>query len=198
VRTEEQTLQARLWASVGYKELWSGVWNQVTRFMARDRKLSIVESARLFALVNATMQDGVQTAQASKFVYQLWRPVHAIQRAGEDLNPMTDADPTWMPLLTTPPYPSYAGNMACIGASAARALALYFGTNDIPVTVQWSSTDGINYVARPFAGFWQLAEHQAASREYGGIHYHFDTTASQEVCPKVAGYIFANYMRPRR
>jgi hypothetical protein len=103
------------------------------------------------------------------------------------MNPATDADPTWMPLLTTPPCPSYAGNMACIGAATARALALYFGTNDIPVTVQWSGTDGISYVARPFAGFWQLAEHQAASREYGGIHYHFDTMASQEVCPKVAG-----------
>ena len=118
------------------------MWNQVTRFMARDRKLSLIESARLFALVNATMQDGVQTAQASKFVYQLWRPVHAIQRAGEDMNPATDADPTWMPLLTTPPYPSYAGNMACIGASTARALALYFGTNDIPVTVQWTGING--------------------------------------------------------
>ena len=65
------------------------------------------------------------------------------------------------------------------------------------MTIQWSSTNGIDYVARPFAGFWQIAEHQAASREYGGIHYHFDTTASQEVCPKVAGYIFANYMRPK-
>jgi hypothetical protein len=198
VRTEEQTLQARLWASVGYKTLWAGAWNQVTRFLATDRKLSLIESARLFALVNSTMQDGVQTAQASKFVYQLWRPVHAIQRAGEDMNAGTEADPTWMPLLTTPPYPSYAGNMACIGASAARALSLYFGSNDIPVTIQWASTDGINYVARPFAGFWQIAEHQAASREYGGIHYHFDTVASQEVCPKVAGYIFGNYMRPKR
>jgi hypothetical protein len=98
----EQTLQARLWASVGYKELWSGVWNQVTRSLARDRKLSLIESARLFALVNVAMQDGVQTAQASKYAYQLWRPVHAIQRAGEDMNPATDADPTWMPLLTTP------------------------------------------------------------------------------------------------
>ena len=85
-----------------------------------------------------------------------------------------------------------------IGASTARALALFFGTNDVLVSVQWSSTDGINYVARSFSGFWQLAEHQAASREYGGIHYHFDTTASQEVCPKVAGYIFGNYMRPKR
>jgi len=198
VRTAEQTLQARLWASVGYRNLWSGVWNQVTRSMATDRKLSLIESARLFALVNATMQDGVQTAQASKFVYQLWRPVHAIQRAGEDLNPATDADPTWMPLLTTPPYPSYAGNMACIGASTARALALFFGTNDLPFTVQWTGLTGNADVARPFPGFWQLAEHQAASREYGGIHYHFDSTASQEVCPKVAGYIFGNYMRPKR
>jgi hypothetical protein len=68
--------------------------------------------------------------------------------------------------------------MACIGASAARALALYFGNHDIPVTIQWASTDGINYVARPFAGLWQIAEHQAASREYGGIHYRFDTTVT--------------------
>ena len=86
VRTDEQTLQARLWASVGYKENWGGVWNQVTRFMALSRNLSLIESARLFALVNVSMQDGVQTAQASKFVYQLWRPVprHPARRRGHE------------------------------------------------------------------------------------------------------------------
>jgi hypothetical protein len=197
VRTDEQTLSSKLWASVGYTTNWGGIWNQVGRFMTLRNNLSLIESARLFALLNVSIQDGVQTSQASKFVYQLWRPVTAIQRAGEDMNPATDADPTWMPLLTTPPYPSYAGNMACIGASAARSLALFFGTNDILVSGQWASTDGITYVVRSFPGFWQMAEHQAASREYGGIHYHFDTTASQEVCPKVAGYVYANYMRPR-
>jgi hypothetical protein len=197
VRTEEQTLSALLWASVGYRENWGGVWNGVARTLSMSRKLSLIESSRLFALLNVSMMDGVHTAQASKYVYQLWRPVHAIQRADEDMNPATDADPTWMPLLTTPPYPSYAGNMACIGAASARALALYFGTNDIRVSYQWSSTDGVHYVARGFTGFRQLAEHQAASREYGGIHFHFDTTASQEACPKIAGYVFANYMRPR-
>jgi hypothetical protein len=198
VRTEEQTLQAKLWASVGYKENWGGVWNGVARTLALSRKLSLIESARMFTLLNVSMMDSVHTAQASKYVFQLWRPVTAIQRADEDLNPATDADPSWMPLLTTPPYPSYAGNMACIGAGSARALALYFGTNDILVSYQWSSTDGINFVARGFSGFWQMAEHQAASREYGGIHFHFDTTASQEVCPKVAGYVYANYMRPKQ
>jgi hypothetical protein len=197
VRTEEQTLSAKLWASVGYKENWGGVWNGVARDLTYIKNLSLIESTRMFALLNVSMMDGLQTAQASKYVFQVWRPVTAIQRAGEDMNPATDADPDWMPLLTTPAYPSYAGNMACIGAASARALALYFGTNDIPVSFQWSSTDGINYVARGFSGFWQMAEHQAASREYGGIHFHFDTTASQEVCPKVAGYVYANYMRPK-
>jgi hypothetical protein len=197
VRTEEQTLSAKLWASVGYKENWGGVWNGVARDLTYIKNLSLIESTRMFALLNVSMMDGLQTAQASKYVFQVWRPVTAIQRAGEDMNPATDADPDWMPLLTTPADPSYAGNMACIGAASARALALYFGTNDIPVSFQWSSTDGINYVARGFSGFWQMAEHQAASREYGGIHFHFDTTASQEVCPKVAGYVYANYMRPK-
>ncbi|HET9862458.1 MAG TPA: vanadium-dependent haloperoxidase, partial [Steroidobacteraceae bacterium] len=197
VRTAEQTLQAHLWASVGYKENFGGVWNGVARTLAYTKKLSLVESARLFTLLNVSMMDGLQSAQASKYVYQLWRPVHAIQRADEDLNPATEADPNWMPLLSTPPYPSYAGNMACIGAASARALELYFGSNDIPVSFQWSGTDGIHFVARGFAGFRQLAEHQATSREYGGIHFHFDTTASQEVCPRVAGYVHAHFMRPK-
>ena len=71
VRTAEQTLQARLWASVGYVTNWGGAWNQVARDLARARKLSIVDSARLFVLLNVSMQDSVHTAQASKFVFQL-------------------------------------------------------------------------------------------------------------------------------
>jgi hypothetical protein len=198
VRTAEQTLQAKLWASVNYKTLWSGVWNQVARKLATQRQLSLIESARLHALVNVAMQDGVQTSMASKFAYQLWRPVHAIQLADQDMNPGTDADPTWMPLLTTPPYPAYAGNMACIGASTARALQLFFGTNDVPVSVTWTGLNGNADVTRDFTGFAQLSEHSARSREYGGIHFHFDTTASQEACPKVGNYVFANFMRPKR
>ena len=198
VRTAEQTLQARLWASINYKTLWGGVWNQVARNAAAQRQLSLIESARLFALLNTTLQDSVQTSMASKYAYSLWRPVHAIQLADQDMNPATDADPTWMPLLPTPPYPSYAGNMACIGAGASRALQLYFGTNDMAVSVTWEGINGNANVTREFTGFQQLSEHQALSREYGGIHFHFDTAASWEICPKVAGYLFGNYMRPVR
>jgi hypothetical protein len=201
-RTAEQTSIARLWAGiasagVGTATNYLSIWNNVVRDVARERRLSLVETARVFALVNVSVHDGLQTAQTSKFVYGLWRPVTAIRQADTDLNPATDADPAWLPLLTTPPYPSYGGNMATIGASAARALQLAFGTNDIPVTATWRQSGGLPDISQQFDGFWQVAEQQTESRIYGGIHYRFDHVAGHQIGRSAAEFVFANFMTPR-
>jgi hypothetical protein len=99
-------------------------------------------------------------------------------------------------LITTPPYPAYAGNLATIGASAARALQLVTGTNDVPVSITWS-VDGGLAVTRHFDGFWQAAEEEALARIVGGIHYRFDQEAGQQVGRSAAEYVFANFVRPR-
>ncbi len=202
IRTSEQTSIARLWAGVattgtGTATNLFAIWNNLVRDVARERQLSLVETARLFALVNVSIHDGLQTTQASKFVYGLWRPVTAIRQADTDLNPATDPDPAWLPLITTPPYPSYAGNMACVGASAARALQLAFGTNDIPVTATWRQSGGLPDVTHQFDGFWQVAEEQSMARIYGGIHYRFDQEAGQQIGKSAAEFVFANFMTPR-
>jgi hypothetical protein len=196
-RTAEQTQLARLFASVTSSTVHWALWNKVARDTARDHHLSLGETARLFALLNASIHDGVQTAHTSKFVYALWRPVTAIRRADEDFNSFTDPDPTWLPLLTTPPYPSYSGNMACVGASAARALALFYRTDAVPFNAVWIGSGGNPDVTRAYQGFWQMAEDQANSRVYGGIHFRFDNEASQLTCVRVPEYIYAHYMRPR-
>ena len=196
-RTAEQTQLARLFASVISSTVHWGLWNHVARDTARDHHLSLIDTARLFALMNVSIHDGVQTSHTSKFVYAFWRPVTAIQRAGEDMNPLTDADPTWLPLITTPPYPSYSGNMACVGASAARALALFYGTDAVSFNAVWIGSGGNPDVTRPYSSFWQMAEDQANSRVYGGIHYRFDNEASQATCPRVPEYVFRHYMLPR-
>jgi hypothetical protein len=193
-RTVEQTQTALLFAGVISSTPMFGVWNNVTRDVARTHSFSLVDTARVFALVNASINDGVQTSHTSKFIYGLWRPVTAIRRADEDLNALTAPDPTWLPLLVTPPNPTYSGNMACMGASAARTLANVFGTNDIAVTATWVGNAGNADVSRTYAGFWQLAEEQARSRVYGGIHFTFDNVASQESCRKVADYVAAHYL----
>jgi hypothetical protein len=201
-RTPEQTTSARLWAGVattgtGTATPFPAIWNNVTRDVVVERRLSLVEAARVFVLVNVAIHDGLQTTQASKFVYGLWRPVTAIREAESDLNPATDADATWLPLITTPPYPSYAGNMACIGASAARALQLAFGTNDVPLKATWRQSGGLPDVTREFAGFWELAEDQNMARIWGGVHYRFDQVAGQQIGRQTAEFVFANYMTPR-
>jgi hypothetical protein len=195
-RTEDQTALSRLWSGVGTTTGFFAVWNNMARDVVVARRLSLVETARVFVLVNVSIHDALQTTQASKFVYGVWRPVTAIRAADMDLNPDTDPDSTWLPLIVTPPYPSYAGNLATIGASAARALQLVCGTNDVPVSVSWSVPGG-PAVTRHFDGFWQAAEEEAMARIYGGVHYRFDQQAGQEVGQTVAQYVFANFMRPR-
>jgi hypothetical protein len=196
-RTDEQTTIARLWSAVGTTTGFFSVWNNMARDVVEARNLSLVETARVFVLVNVSIHDALQTTQASKFVYGVWRPVTAIRAADTDLNAATDPDPAWLPLITTPPYPAYAGNLATIGASAARALQLACGTNDIAVAVTWKGFGGLPDLTRHFEGFWAAAEEEAMARIYGGIHYRFDQEAGQQVGRSVAEFVFANFMTPR-
>ena len=130
-RTPDQTQVARLWANVGTPTNFLFVWNNVARTVSESRSLSTVERARLFALTNIALHDTLQVTFASKFHYGLWRPLTAIRRADEDGNANTVADPAWLSLIPTPPYPSYAGNMAAIGTSQSTILAQFFGRDDI-------------------------------------------------------------------
>jgi hypothetical protein len=194
-RSDEQTLMARLWSGVGTTTGFFSVWNNVARDVIVARQLSLVDAARVFVLVNVSIHDALQTTHASKFVYGVWRPVTAIRAADTDLNAETDPDVTWEPLIVTPPYPSYAGNLAAVGASAARALQLISGTNSVPVAITWS-LPGLPEVTRRYDGFWQAAEEEALARIHGGVHYRFDQQAGQQVGVSVAEYVFANVVRP--
>ena len=198
VRTAEQTEMALRIAGVGFSTAPTEPFFKVAADVARTQGLSLVETARLFTFLSVASHDGFQTSFTSKFVYGLWRAVTAIPRADEDENPLTDADPDWMPLLITPPYPTYVGNAACLAGAAARALQLVFGTDEVPFFVTWVGIAPNLDVTRAYDRFSVLSEEFARSRVYGGIHFQFDSDAAQSVCPKVADYVFANYMIERR
>ena len=193
-RTADQTLAARLWANVNTPTNFLFVWNNVARTVAEERNISTVEKARLFALTNIALHDALQTAFASKFQHGLWRPVTAIRRADEDGNADTTADPAWSSLIGTPPYPSYAGNMATIGMSQATVLALFFGRDDIRFSHTWEGAGG---ATRSYQGFAAMANEQERARVWGGIHFTFDNVAGQSIGRNVGTYVFQNLMRPR-
>ena len=194
-RTADQTQVARLWANVNTPTNFLLVWNNVARTVSDARGLTTVEKARLFALINISLHDALQTTFASKFQHGLWRPVTAIRRANEDGNAATTEDPAWSSLIAAPPYPSYAGNMAAIGTSQATILALFFGRDDIAYQHTWVGAGG---ATRSYAGFNAMADEQERARVYGGIHFTFDNVAGQSVGRNVANYVFNNVMRPRQ
>jgi hypothetical protein len=193
-RTADQTQAARLWANVNTPTNFLFVWNNVARTVAEERGIDTVAKARLLALTNIALHDALQTAFASKFVYGLWRPVTAIRRADEDGNADTLADPAWNSLIATPPYPSYAGNMATIGMSQSTVLAMFFGRDDIRFSHTWEGAGG---ATRLYPGFAAMANEQERARVWGGIHFTFDNVAGQSIGRNVGTYVFQNIMRPR-
>jgi hypothetical protein len=195
-RTADQTALANLWASVGNTTNPVAAWNVAMQDLVRTRNLNGLDAARLFALGNMTAHDALYVSFTGKFNYGLWRPVTAIREAARDDNAATEADPTWLPLLGTPPYPSYPGNMACIGASQASLFGKVFGRDDVPFSITWSAVGGPN-ITRSYNGFRQAADEEARSRVLGGIHFTFDNLASIGVCNVLGEYAAANYLRKR-
>ena len=196
-RTPTQTQTALLFAGTITSTNIFMMWNNVARDATYSQRLSLLDSARLFAFVNASMIDSLLSTQTAKFSYGLWRPITAIRNAATDENAATTADPGWTALIGTPPYPSYPGNMAGIGACAALALEHGLGTDQVPFAVTWIGSGGNGNVTRQYASFSQLAQEEADSRIYGGIHFRFDNEASQASCAKIVHHAYANLMRPR-
>jgi hypothetical protein len=87
--------------------------------------------------------------------------------------------------------------MACVGASAARALALVHGTDSISFTAVWlGNAANPTDTSRNYSGFWEMALEEASRHVVGGIHFSFENRASQKVCVKVPEFINANHMVP--
>lgn len=194
VRTAEQTQTARLWAGVGFSTSASGVWFNLGRDLARARGLDGLDTARVFALLGMVHHDALMTSFTGKFMYGLWRPALAIREADRDGNAATEPDPNFVSLIPTPPYPTYPGNMACIGASSSALYAGLWGQDDVPFSVTWAGV-GQADVTRSYTGFRHLANEEALSRIYGGIHFGFDHTASFGSCTELGNYAFENILR---
>jgi hypothetical protein len=166
-RTAEQTEIALFWGYGPGTATPPGHWNQIARAVAVARKLDLVESARMFALLNVAMADAAIVCWRCKYDIGLWRPITAIQLDG-DGNAETTADPAWTPLLPTPPFPEYTSGHSTFSAAAATVLEAFFGTDSIPFEV---GSDDLPGIVRSYPGFGAAALESGWSRIYGGIHF---------------------------
>jgi hypothetical protein len=189
-RTADQTEIAKFWADGAGTSSPPGHWNRIAQALARDRRLSSFETARLFALLNATLADAAVCCWECKYRHALWRPVDAIRESDdEELR-----DTAWLPLLPTPPFPSYTSGHSSFSGGAATVLASFFGSDRIAFE---STSEGLPGVTRSFTSFSAAADEAGRSRIYGGIHFEFDNSVGLAVGRAVADQVMNCLMRPR-
>lgn len=167
-RTAEQTQIAHFWSDFSYTVTPPGHWNDIARDITSKRKPSLVETARLFALLNIATADSAILCWDAKYEYDFWRPVTAISRADEDGNAATVAVMDWLPLLPTPAHPEYPSGHSTFSGAAAAVLTSVIGSEDVSFSVGCDALPGVN---RSYENLWTCAKEISMSRIYGGIHF---------------------------
>jgi membrane-associated phospholipid phosphatase len=189
-RTSDQTQIAQFWNPA----IWIA-WNNIAETAALDHHDTLMQNARLFALLNVSFADSVIAFYDAKYAYHLWRPVTAIRAAETDGNEATAGDPNWTPLAPTAQDPSYPGAHAVISAAGADVLASFFGSDAFRFSAQSTALPGIE---RSFASFSAASREASLSRIYAGQHFRTDEVAGQRLGGQVADYVLHELLLPTR
>ncbi|MFL6291456.1 MAG: vanadium-dependent haloperoxidase [Thermoanaerobaculia bacterium] len=193
-RTPEQTQIALFWADGPGTATPPGHWHVIAQGISQERHLGLLENARLFALLAIAGADAAIVSWDHKYYYSNWRPVTGIQHADTDGNPATTADPAWLPLIATPPFPSYTSGHSTFSSASARILALFFGADQVSFS---TTSDALPGVTRSFTRLSDAAEEAGQSRIYGGIHWQYDNQAGLASGRALGEYVFFNLLTPR-
>jgi hypothetical protein len=187
VRTPDQTATAVFIAGSVFQFVSSSL-----RDLAARHELDISDSARLFAAVDMSVADGLITSWDSKLEFGYWRPVTAIRLADTDGNPDTDPDPTWLPLLATPPYPDYTSGLTTLMGAGTRALTGVLGLGGDRVDVNIT----VGGVTRHYETASQLNQDAIDARVWSGIHFRTADVVGTETGTEVGAWALDNYFQP--
>jgi hypothetical protein len=197
-RTAEQTEIALFWVESSPLQ-----WNRIARTVSAARGLDLWENARLFGLLNMALADGYIGSFDTKYhQYNYWRPVTAIQTADTDGNPNTSADPTWTPLVPTPPIPDYDSAHSVEGGAASQVLKRFFGTDHIGFTTcsltlpAGSTCDDASPVLRSYTSFSQAREENGVSRILVGFHFRKAVDEGIDHGRKIGNRAVNRFLRP--
>ena len=196
-RTADQTEIALFWVESAPLQ-----WNRIARVVSATAGLDPWENARLFGLLNMALADGYVTTFAAKYQYNFWRPVTAIRTADTDGNPDSVADPTWTPLVPTPPIPEHDSGHSVEGGAAAQVLKRFFGRDDIAFSTcsltlpPGQTCADVSPVLRSYTGFTHAARENGLSRILVG--FHFRNAVEQGIAHgrSIGNHVVSHALRP--
>lgn len=165
-RTADQTASAQFWASAQ----GPGPWIKAAIDRAELAGTSTLQNATTFARLATGVGDAVIAIWDTKYHHDYWRPVTGIRAGETDGNDGTAGDAAWLPLIFTPPHPSYGSAHAAVSGAAYTILADAFGDTGNFCLSSLGAT-------RCWASFSEAALDSVNSRLWAGVHWRFDNEA---------------------
>jgi membrane-associated phospholipid phosphatase len=154
--TEARRELARHWEGGAGTVTVAGSWAQIAAGQVAEGGLGTAQAAAVYGALGVALHDATVAAWGSKYHYWAARPAQILGAA----------EPSWQPLLTTPPYPSYPSAHAAVSGAAAGVLAAFFPDAAMEMSGQ--------------------AHDAASSRVDGGVAWPLDVTAGLEQGVRVA------------
>lgn len=144
----------------GFKKISPGAhWLGITGIACAKANKDFQTAMKIHTVVAIGLMDAFICCWDEKYRSNRIRPETAIRRL---------IDPTWQPLLQTPPFPEYLSGHSVASAASSVILTHYLGDN-------FAYTDDVEISyglpPRSFTSFKAAANEAAISRFYGGIHF---------------------------
>jgi PAP2 superfamily len=168
------------------------VFNQVVQQVAQEHWHSLTENARALAVVNMAMNDSLVASFLNKYHYNFWRPETAIHAGDTDGNRKTQSDPSFVPFVTTPCFPSYPSNHGSAANGAAAVLRHIYGECRHSITL---SNSAVPDIVLQYTTFKQITDDISDARVYGGIHFRTDQDAGERLGKAIGKAVYKNNLR---
>jgi hypothetical protein len=146
--------------AIGLKKISpGGHWMGITGIACKKANTSLDSAIFIHTTVALTLHDAFISCWKEKYLSDRIRPETAINKL---------VDPSWRPILQTPPFPEYTSGHSVVSASAATVLTYLLGDN-----FSFVDTSEIYFglPERKFNSFFEASNEAAISRLYGGIHF---------------------------
>jgi len=206
VRTADQTALAKFYSANVVRQ-----FNRAARELASAHALSLLQTARLLAMVNTVSADALASTLNSKYRFLFWRPVTVIDPSSvsadgfgpvpgfDDGNPATVEQPGWRPLLQTPNHPEYPSAHGTNTSAVGEVFSEFFGTDEINVDLRGFDAAGApgNFDAvRHYDTADQMRQDVVDARTWAGLHYRFSTEAGVHLGRMIAHYGLNHAFKP--
>jgi membrane-associated phospholipid phosphatase len=168
-------------------------FNQAARQVAQEQRRSLSENARALALINMAISDSLVATFLNKYLYNFWRPETAIRAGNTDGNPKTEADPSFVPFIVTPCFPSYPSNHGSAANAAAAIMRRLYGEAGHSMTL---SNPAVPTIVLQYTSFTQITNDISDARVYGGIHFRTDQDAGALLGSAVGKAVYKRNLRP--